>query len=79
MYLIILDWSDNSVEVIRDVPDYLEGDDDALFEFVVNKLGRFIDELQYMLVSEESALVYSTYHEDGTVTEDGIDDFGQHF
>lgn len=79
MNLVILDWTDNSIEVVRDVPDILEGDDDALYKFIIDKTNRFIDNIQYMLVDDTNALVYSTYTEDGTIVRDAVDCFGEHF
>lgn len=85
MYLLILDWTDDSIEVIRNIPEYLwdteneEADEAAIIDFLWEKCHRFIDDIQWKIVREDDALIYCSYQDDGTVKQDAIDCFGQHF
>ena len=85
MYLLILDWTDNSIEVVRNIPENLwdeeneEPDEGAIMDFLWEKCHRFIDDIQWKIVSEDDALIFATYREDGTVSTDAVDLFGQHF
>ena len=84
-YLLIVDWTSNDVTVIRNIPENLwdkeneEQDEDAIIDFLWEKCHRFVDNIEWKIVDEDAALVFSTYQEDGTVKNDAVDYFGQHF
>lgn len=85
MYLIILDWTDNSIEVIRNIPEDLwnetddEADESKVVDFLWTKCHRFIDNIEWKIVNEDDSLIFSTYQQDGTIKQDAVDFFGQHF
>lgn len=84
-YLLILDWTDNSIEIVRNIPENLwdkengEQDEDAIINFLWEKCHRFIDNIEWKIVDEEDPIVYKTYMEDGSIRDDGCEDFGSVF
>lgn len=84
-YLLITDWTSNDVIVVRNIPDNLwdeeneEPNEVAVIDFLWEKLHCFVDDVQWSILDEDSALSYYTYQEDGTVKNDAVDYFGQHF
>lgn len=84
-YLLIVDWTSNDVIVIRNIPDNLwdeeneEPDEQAVIDFLWEKLHCFVDDIQWSILDEDSTLSYYTCQEDGTVKNDAVDYFAQHF
>lgn len=78
MNLVILDWTDNSVQVIRNIPEDLGGDD--LEKFIVDKCHCDLGSIEYMLIENEDPLIFKTYYlATDSVLENAVDYFGQHF
>ena len=84
-YLLIIDRTTNDVSVIRNIPEnlwdneYEEPNELVVIDFLWKKLHCFVDDLQWSILNEDSALSYYTCQEDGTVKNDAVDYFGQHF
>ena len=85
MYLLILDWTDNSIEVVRNIPENLwdeeneEPNEGAIIDFLWEKCHCFIDDIQWKIINEDDPIIYKTYMKDGSIRDDGHEDFGSIF
>lgn len=78
MNLVMLDWTDNSMQVIRNIPEDLC--DEELEKFVVEKCHCDLESVEYMLIEDDDPLIFKTYHlATDSVVKDATDYFGQHF
>jgi len=78
MNLVILDWTDNSMQVIRNIPEDLGGD--ALEKFIVDKCHCNLGSIEYMLIEDDDPLIFKTYYlATDSVVKNATDYFGQHF
>lgn len=78
MNLVILDWTDNSMQVIRNIPEDICGE--KLDKFVVEKCHCDLGSVEYMLIENEDPLIFKTYYlATDSVLENVVDYFGQHF
>ena len=73
MYLIVLNYDSGNIDIIRNVPEDIEN----LEDFVVDVLGYHLEEVEYMLTSEDNVFNIVDYdEEDNTLIDKGFDYVG---
>lgn len=78
MNLILLDWSENAMHVIRDIPENLCGE--KLEEFIAEKCKFPIGSVDYLLMEEDDHIYFKTYNPaTNSIKSDCVDFFGAHF
>ena len=78
MNLILLDWSENAMHVIRNIPENLCGE--KLEEFIAEKCEFPIGSVDYLLMEDDDPIYFKTYNPaTNSIIQDAVDCFGAHF
>lgn len=78
MNLILLDWSENAMHIIRNIPKNLCGK--RLEEFIAEKCEFSIESVDYLLMEDDDPIYFKTYNfATNSITQDAVDCFEVHF